>query len=81
MPYFRCYFFDKTKHLLESNDIIAPTKTAAIARVRALSVAEETWFAFELWQNARRVHKESGTTHEILTGSVERFARKMPTAE
>jgi len=85
MAYFRWYFFDKTKHLLESNDLIAPDKTAAISRVRALLASEETWFAFELWQNARRVHKElrteSGTTPEMVTGIVERLARKMPTAE
>ena len=85
MPYFRCYLFDKTKHLLESTDLIAPDKTAAISRVRALFASEETWFAFELWKNARRVHKELRTEFrsvpESLMVSVEGLAPKMPAAE
>ena len=58
MACFRVYAFDRTFQLFRSDDLIAPDKESAIARASDLIQTEPNWFAFELWQDARRVHRK-----------------------
>ena len=65
MDYFRIYVYDKTKRLLRTTDLIAENKIAALTNARDFLTHETQWFAFELWQNARRVHKEIRNIAEV----------------
>ncbi len=62
VDYFRLYVYDKTKQLLRTTDLVAENKIAAMTNARDFLANEAHWFAFELWQNARRVHKEIRST-------------------
>jgi hypothetical protein len=54
---FRVYALDRTNKILASNDLIAPDKKTAVSRALSSLYDVDGWAAFELWRDARRVHK------------------------
>ena len=81
MDYFRLYVYDKTKQVLRTTDLVAENNIAEMTNARDFLANEAQWYAFELWQNARRVHKEIRTTAEIPSAPVIRtVARLAPIA-
>lgn len=56
--HFRLYILDRANEVRRSLDVIAASKDAAMVRARTELQGDSDGFAYELWQNARRVSKE-----------------------
>jgi hypothetical protein len=60
---FRFYAMDRKNQIVVRDDLVAADKYSAISRALTTLSGVEEWVAFELWQNARRIHKERRAGH------------------
>jgi hypothetical protein len=77
MAYFRLYVLDAKNRQIASINVNADHKLAAIENARGLLTADSSWFAFELWQNARQVHKELRSDFDLLRTPLVPIARSV----
>jgi hypothetical protein len=55
--YFRLYTFNEKNKIVRADDLTAPERVTAIVRANNLLAAQPDWFAYELWQNSRRINR------------------------
>ena len=77
MAYFRLYVLDPKNRQIASINLNAEHKLAAVNNARGLMTVDSEWFAFEIWQNARQVHKELRSDFDLLRTPVIPIARSV----
>ncbi len=83
MAYFRVYVLDAKNRQIAAMNLNAEHKFAAIENARGLMTADLPWFAYEIWHNARQVHRELRTDFDILQTQIpiERHVIDLKTAK